>query len=104
MVKGKVRSKVPGLVDALNNRILSHHREMIRFSWKHLEYLERTILDIEAQIEQCLTPYRQEVELLDSIPGVNQTAAAVMIAEFGTDMSVFPTEPYFFLGWNITRK
>jgi transposase len=92
MVKGKIRSKVPGLVDALNNRLRRHHREMIRFSFKHLEYLERTILDVEVIIEQCLNPYRQDIELLDSIPGVGHTAATVMIAELGTDMSVFPTD------------
>ena len=65
---------------------------MIGFSWKHLEYLEQTILDVETRIEQSLIPYRKEIELLDSIPGVNKTAAAVIIAELGTDMSVFPTE------------
>lgn len=92
MVKGKIRSKVPGLVDALNNRLRRHHREMIRFSWEHLKYLERTILEVEVIIEQCLTPYRQDIDLLDSIPGVGHTAAAVMIAELGTDMSVFPTD------------
>ena len=92
MVKGKIRSKVPGLVDALNNRLRRHHREMIRFSWEHLKYLERTILDVEVIIEQCLTPYRQDIDLIDSIPGVGYTAAAVMIAELGTDMSVFPTD------------
>ncbi len=92
MVRGKIRSKVPGLVDALNNRLRKHHREMIRFSWEHLKYLERTILEIEDRIEQSLRPYREEIELLDSIPGVNETGAAVMIAELGTDMSVFPTD------------
>lgn len=92
MVKGKIRSRVPGLVDALNNRLRRHHREMIRFSFKHLEYLEHTILDVEVIIEQCLNPYKQDIELLDSIPGVGHTAAAVMIAELGTDMSVFPTD------------
>lgn len=92
MVKGKVKSKVPGLVDALNNRLRSHHREMIRYSWEHLKFLEQTIFDVEMRIDQCLSPYRQDIELLDSIPGVNQTASAVMIAELGTDMSVFPTD------------
>lgn len=92
MVKGKVRSKVPGLVDALNNRLRSHHREMIRYSWEHLKFLEQTISNVEMRIDQCLSPYRQDIELLDSIPGVNSTASAVMIAELGTDMSVFPTD------------
>lgn len=92
MVKGKIKSKVPGLVDALNNRLRMHHREMIRLSWNHLNFLEKSILDVESRIEQCLSPYREETELLDSIPGVNRNAAAVIIAEIGNDMSVFPTD------------
>lgn len=93
-VKGKVRSNVPGLVDAINNHLHNHHRDMIRFFWKHLEYLERTRLDVEARIEQCLNPYREDIELLDSIPGVSHTAAAIMIAELGVDMSVFLTDKH----------
>lgn len=45
---------------------------------------------IERQIDECLKPFRYEVELLDSIPGVNEQAASSIIAEIGTDMSVFP--------------
>jgi len=92
MVKGPLKNKVPSLVEALNNRLRKHHREMIRFSWEHLKFLEQSILDVEKQIEQCLRPYEQEVELLDSIPGVNRKSAAMIIAEIGTDMSVFPTD------------
>ncbi|HVJ47934.1 IS110 family transposase [Desulfitobacterium sp.] len=92
MVKGKVRSKVPGLVDALNHQLRSHHREMIRYSWEHLGFLEQTITHVEMRIDQCLSPYRQDIELLNLIPGVNSTAASVMVAELGTDMSVFPTD------------
>lgn len=55
MVKGKVKSKVPGLVDALNNRLRRHHREMIRYSWDHLQFLERTILNVESRIDECLS-------------------------------------------------
>lgn len=92
MVRGKVKNKLPKLVDALNGRIRKHHREMIRFSLSHLNFLESTISEVENQINQCLSPYNSEVELLDSIPGVNEKAAAVILAEIGTDMSVFPSD------------
>jgi transposase len=38
--------------------------------------------------------YRDSVDLLDSIPGVNQRTAEVIVAEFGTDMSRFPSEKH----------
>ncbi|WP_230163279.1 IS110 family transposase, partial [Peribacillus simplex] len=52
-------------------------------------YLEETIEELEKQIDQLLSPYRKEVELLDGIPGVNKAAAATFIAEMGVDMHVF---------------
>ncbi|MDS1030236.1 hypothetical protein RDV78_07035 [Bacillota bacterium LX-D] len=37
----------------------------------HLIYLEKTILDVENEINQCLSPYRQEITLLSLLPGVS---------------------------------
>ena len=36
-------------------------------------------------------PYERQVEQLDGIPGFGITTARDLIAEIGTDMSVFPT-------------
>lgn len=92
IVKGKARDKIPQLVNALNSRLRPHHIDMIRYSWEHLIFLERTISDLETQINRCLAPYREEIQLLDAIPSVDETAAAIIVAEIGTDMSVFPTD------------
>ncbi len=46
--------------------------------------------DDAASPAQPLT-WAKAVELLDSIPGVNQRIAEVVIAELGTDMSRFPS-------------
>ncbi|MDR4928734.1 transposase, partial [Peribacillus simplex] len=75
--------------NAMNGRIRRHHRDMLRYHWEHMGYLEETIEELEKQIDQLLSPYRKEVELLDGIPGVNKAAAATFVAEMGVDMSVF---------------
>jgi len=56
LVKGKLRSKIPELQDALNGRLRKHHREMIRFCWEHIKYLEQQLADLEARIDQALAP------------------------------------------------
>jgi hypothetical protein len=38
-----------------------------------------------------IAPFSEEVELLDTIPGVDRKTAEVLIAEIGADMSQFPT-------------
>lgn len=92
MVKTQLRKKVPQLVDALNGRVRAHHREMIRMHYEHLEYLEKQMEALETKIKELLNPYQKEIELLDSIPGIDKDAAASILAEIGPDMSVFPSE------------
>lgn len=92
MVKGSVKNKVTDIVDALNGNMRKHHREMIKYSWEHLIYIEKVLESVENQIDGCLTPYLKEIELLDTIPGVDIKAAAVIVAEIGVDMSVFQSD------------
>jgi transposase len=38
-----------------------------------------------------VVPFARQLEVLDSIPGVDRIAAQAILAEIGADMSVFPT-------------
>lgn len=89
MVDGRIRASIDDIAEAINGRIRRHHRDMLRYHWEHMTYLEKNIDDIEEQIEQLLTPYRKEMELIKTIPGVNKDSSAVFIAEMGVDMSEF---------------
>ena len=44
-----------------------------------------------AKIEQMIAPFTTAAQRLDEIPGINATAACVILAEIGIDMSRFPT-------------
>jgi transposase len=46
---------------------------------------------VEEKTRQEMEPYRELIELLDGVPGMNETVAWTVIAEMGTDMDVFPT-------------
>ncbi|WP_394187205.1 IS110 family RNA-guided transposase [Metabacillus halosaccharovorans] len=89
MVDGRTKASLADIANAMNGRIRRHHREMMRYHWEHMTYLEKSIEELEKQIDLCLEPYRKEVELLDTIPGLNKNGAATFIAEMGVDMSVF---------------
>lgn len=92
MTKGPLRNKQAQLMAAIDSQIGRHPREMLRFHWDHLRYIEQVIAQVEDHINQHLQPYREQVTLLKTLPGVNDTAAAIIIAEMGTDMSVFPSD------------
>jgi transposase len=91
LAKGKLRNKLPALRKALTGRFEDHHAFLLERMLAHIEELEADIEALTARIEEEIRPFEPAVELLRSIPGVERRAAEVIIAEIGTDMSVFPT-------------
>jgi len=60
----------------------------------HIDYLDESIGELSAEIERVIAPFSEEVELLETIPGVNRRTAEVLIAEIGAEMSRFPTHAH----------
>jgi len=89
LAKGQLRRKRDDLVLALEGRVNSHHRFLLRLQIRRLDLLEADIATVEDSIRRALVPYRREHTLLQQIPGVDWIIAAVIIGEIGTDMSVF---------------
>lgn len=54
-----------------------------------LDSLDAQIQTIQTRIDQRLAPYREPMQRPMEIPGIQHTVAATLIAEIGTDMSVF---------------
>lgn len=91
-MKGPLKHKAEQLLQSINGRMRAHHSQMIGFSWEHLLFLEQQIREIDEQIFVRLQGRREAVELLMTIPGINEQAAAIIIAEIGTDMEQFRNE------------
>jgi len=89
LAKRKLRSKIPQLELALEGKIEDHHRFLLKLQWDRLERAEGDLAVLEEHIQEKLEPYAAQLALLDEIPGVDWTLAAVIIAELGVDMSVF---------------
>jgi transposase len=89
LAKGLLRKKIPELQLALEGRLEEHHRFRLELQLQRLEAAEKDLAALELRIRQKLEPYATQLALLDEIPGVDWTLAAVIIAELGVDMSVF---------------
>jgi transposase len=89
LAKRKLRSKIPQLELALEGKLEDHHRFLLRLQLDRLERVEGDLGVLEQHIQDKLQPYAAQLALLQEIPGVEQTLAAVIIAELGVDMSVF---------------
>ena len=65
---------------------------MIEASLQHIKAMEDIIENLQERIDELLRSYQEEYELLQTIPGVKEKAAAAIIAEIGTNMEQFPSE------------
>ena len=74
---------------ALEGRFGSHHALMCRLHLDHLAHLEQMITRLDAQVETMMQPYRAEQDLLATIPGIGQLAAATIISEIGADVRAY---------------
>lgn len=91
LAKGRMRPKIPALIEALESRWVSHHSAVARQILAHIDFLDDTIDTLTSEIVERLVPFRAAVELLKTIPGVSELTAQTIVAETGADMSRFPT-------------
>lgn len=91
LAKGRLRKKIPALHEALEGRFSSEHALVVSAILAHIDFLDAQIERLSDAVEEQLAPFAAAVRLLCTIPGVKQRTAEVIIAEIGTDMTVFPT-------------
>lgn len=91
LAKGKLRAKITALREALEGRFDDEHALVVGAILAHIDFLDEQISLLSDAIAEKIVPFERAVELLCTIPGVQRRTAEVMIAELGTDMSVFPT-------------
>ena len=91
---GHLRVKIPQLRRAMEGRVRSHHRFLLRRLLDQVQFLEQEIALLDERLEEI---GQQRPELLqavarwDTIPGVDRVAAWTLLAEVGDDMAQFPT-------------
>lgn len=79
------------LVEALRGRFRPHHAFMVDLHLTRIAASEKQIAQLEARIEEVMSPFRDVRDALTTIPGISVTVANAVIAEIGVDMTVFPT-------------
>ena len=91
---GKLKASKEDLQKAMTGRLTEHHKYMLLEIKDHITYLEEKIKKLELKLEEKLSAYQTEIDLLDTIPGIDKEAAIGILSEIGPDMTVFPDEQH----------
>lgn len=89
LAKGRLKGKREELLLSLDGELSTRHRLMLAHLQGHIRYLGEEIGGLDAYLIEAMQPYRQAWELLQTIPGIDAVAAAMILVEIGDDLSRF---------------
>jgi transposase len=93
LTTGKARAKITELVVALDGEFTEHHAWMCRHLLDQIDHLAQLIAVLDARVARIVSELARDQDLdnLDTIPGIGRPAAEIVIAETGGDMDFFAT-------------
>ena len=98
LARSRMRTKISALEEAFTGHFTDHHAFLLAKMLARIDGIDADIAELDAKIEAMIAPFAAAVARLDEIPGIGPVAAAVIIAEIGTDMTRFPT-PAHLASW-----
>src|SRR5438105_2127937 len=104
-VKGRLRKKEKEVKQSLTGRFNEFHRGMLELLWKQCRFLSSQIEEVEARTRREMEPHRELIELVDTVPGVNEIIAwTENIARSETMSSPFEGRAYVALAECVMFK
>lgn len=90
-LKGRARLKTAEILSNLNGLLSAPQRQLLKMQLAHLQDLQDNLREVEDQIHTGFSKFERSIQLLDSIPGIDLTAAYAILAEISSSLSAFPT-------------
>jgi len=92
LARGRMRPKIRKLEEALDCSFFTdEHAAVLAMMLTTIDHYTAQIEALTARIEVLIEPYLHQAGQLDEIDGIGVICAQDIIAEIGTDMTVFPT-------------
>lgn len=89
LAKGSLVKKKDLLQQALHGRFTEHHQFMLQLILNTIGHINEVIETLEKRMDCYLMQMKNDVTLLQTIPGVSKQVATGILSEIGTDMSKF---------------
>jgi transposase len=89
LARGKLKQRREELGASLDGDLSARHLFVLGHIEAHIETLQREIAEIDSYMLAALQPYAWAHELLQTIPGIDEIAAALILIEIGDDMTRF---------------
>jgi hypothetical protein len=90
-VSKKCKTPIPEIQAAMDGVMCANQAEKLRIIRSHMENLELCKLNLESEILSLAENFLPQLNLILTVPGIKDFAAAAIVGEIGVDMTVFET-------------
>lgn len=87
--RGALKHKTEELAASLDGELSARHLFVMRHLSDSIDALKVQLADIDAYLQTAMQPYAWAHSLLQTIPGIDATASALILIEIGDDMTRF---------------
>ena len=90
-VHGRCKTPIEEIQMAIDGTLSNEQTEKLKIIRSHMDSLELCKFNLESEILAVAEEFIPQINLVASVPGIRDFSAISIIAEIGTDMSVFPS-------------
>jgi len=94
VVHRELHGKASEIAESMNGILTRLQVDMLRMVLSHIDDMTMRITELDKVVAEHSKKKERAIQLLDEIPGIGNRGAEVVVAEIGTDMSVFPTQAH----------
>jgi transposase len=88
-LSGRLKASREDLLASLEGDLSARHRWVLREIRDHLQELATHLAKVDAYLRDAMVPYAQAWIRLQTLPGIDEMAAAMILIEMGDDLSRF---------------
>ena len=100
----KSEEKSDEIEQAVAGKFSKEQAAKLSVCYEHYNSVEKCIEILEATILEPSLPFKEQIDIIATLPGIKQASATAILSEIGTDMSVFTPTSILFLGWPYTPE
>lgn len=90
LLQKSLKKKAAIVIESIEGyQMTREQKERMVMVRSHLEFVQQSIVKLDAKLDKMMAPYESAITLLGTIPGIDRASATTIISEIGTDMSQF---------------
>ena len=90
LLQKSLKKKAATVIESIEGyQMTREQKERMVMVRSHLEFVQQSIVKLDAKLDMMVAPYENAITLLGTIPGIDRASAITIISEIGTEMAQF---------------